>query len=98
MAGGKDWLFMSYFLFLLFITKVPLLPFHSWLPAVHADSSSAVSVCLRGYIMKLGLLGLLRFCCGVLSRKGFVFYYLIRLIFLVFIVFLLRMGELDVKR
>lgn len=46
----------------LFITKIPLYPFHVWLPIVHAEASSPVSVCLRGYIMKLGLLGVFRFC------------------------------------
>lgn len=45
-----------------FISKVPLFPFHGWLPVVHAESPSSASVCLSGYIMKLGILGLYRFC------------------------------------
>lgn len=50
------------FLCILFLTKLPIFPFQAWLPVVHAESSSIVSVCLRGYVMKLGLLGLVRLC------------------------------------
>lgn len=61
---------------IMFITKIPLPPFHVWLPIVHAEASSPVSMCLRGYIMKLGLLGVLRFCYGLMSdyifRPGYV--------------------------
>nr|AVY52162.1 NADH dehydrogenase subunit 4 [Trichobilharzia szidati] len=52
---------------LMFMTKVPVPPFHVWLPLVHAEASSPVSVILSGYIMKLGVLGLLRFGGGVLN-------------------------------
>lgn len=56
----KDWKLLL-FLCLLFITKIPLFPFHSWLPLVHAEASRVVSMCLRGYVMKLGILGIFRF-------------------------------------
>lgn len=63
-----DWCFRLedkrclYLLVVLFVSKVPLFPFYGWLPVVHAEANSLVSVCLRGYIMKLGVLGLLRVC------------------------------------
>nr|YP_007891021.1 NADH dehydrogenase subunit 4 [Echinococcus felidis]BAN15705.1 NADH dehydrogenase subunit 4 [Echinococcus felidis] len=49
-----------YVLSFVFFTKVPLVPFHTWLPIVHAESTSIVSIFLSGYIMKLGLLGVYR--------------------------------------
>lgn len=64
-SGG---FFLLCVLAVLFLSKVPVFPFHSWLPVVHAEASRAVSVCLRGYIMKLGILGLMRFCYYVLSE------------------------------
>nr|AKP19669.1 NADH dehydrogenase subunit 4 [Gyrodactylus sp. FY-2015] len=51
---------LNYLFFLLFITKVPLFPFHSWLPIVHAEANSYVSIMLSGYVMKLGLVGIIR--------------------------------------
>uniref|UniRef100_A0A183B4I9 NADH-ubiquinone oxidoreductase chain 4 n=1 Tax=Echinostoma caproni TaxID=27848 RepID=A0A183B4I9_9TREM len=54
--------FLLYILLsVMFITKIPLPPFHVWLPIVHAEASRPVSICLSGYIMKLGLLGVCRF-------------------------------------
>nr|YP_010286151.1 NADH dehydrogenase subunit 4 [Hydatigera sp. XHPW10]UKS07989.1 NADH dehydrogenase subunit 4 [Hydatigera sp. XHPW10] len=44
----------------IFFTKVPLIPFHTWLPIVHAEATSIVSIFLSGYIMKLGILGVYR--------------------------------------
>lgn len=60
---------MLVILAILFFTKVPLLPFHTWLPVVHAEASSIVSVCLRGYVMKLGLLGFCRLVFPVYSSS-----------------------------
>nr|YP_001382124.1 NADH dehydrogenase subunit 4 [Trichobilharzia regenti]ABG91498.1 NADH dehydrogenase subunit 4 [Trichobilharzia regenti]BAV82969.1 NADH dehydrogenase subunit 4 [Trichobilharzia regenti] len=52
---------------LMFMTKVPVPPFHVWLPLVHAEASSPVSIILSGYIMKLGVLGVIRFGGGVFN-------------------------------
>nr|WRQ18453.1 NADH dehydrogenase subunit 4 [Hydatigera kamiyai] len=49
-----------YLISFIFFTKVPLVPFHTWLPIVHAEATSIVSIFLSGYIMKLGLLGVYR--------------------------------------
>ncbi len=45
--------------------KIPLFPFHSWLPDAHTQASSPVSVLLAGVLLKLGTYGLLRFCLGL---------------------------------
>ena len=45
--------------------KVPLFPFHNWLPDAHTQASTPVSVLLAGVLLKLGTYGLLRFCMGL---------------------------------
>ena len=45
--------------------KIPLFPFHTWLPDAHTEASTPVSVLLAGVLLKLGTYGLLRFCLGL---------------------------------
>ncbi len=45
--------------------KIPLVPFHTWLPDAHTQASTPVSVLLAGVLLKLGTYGLLRFCLGL---------------------------------
>jgi len=47
-------------LFLAFAVKVPLLPFHTWLPHAHVQAPTAISVILAGVLLKLGVYGFLR--------------------------------------
>nr|UFJ44422.1 NADH dehydrogenase subunit 4 [Glypthelmins sp. LW2G] len=86
------------FLAILFITKIPLFPFHVWLPIVHAEASSIVSVCLSGYIMKLGLLGGVRFCSWVLPDYVFSYFYSLLILFFSVVFFFSACRELDGKR
>nr|APX55317.1 NADH dehydrogenase subunit 4 [Paragonimus westermani] len=83
----------------LFITKVPLPPFHVWLPIVHAEASSPVSVCLSGYVMKLGLLGVYRFCSWLLPSHIFSVVYLsVGMVLALLSSFFSASRELDGKR
>lgn len=48
--------------------KIPLVPFHTWLPDAHVEASTPVSVLLAGVLLKLGTYGLLRFGLGLLPQ------------------------------
>ena len=80
----------------IFFTKVPLVPFHTWLPIVHAEATRVVSIFLSGYIMKLGLLGVFR-CCPFLFKSEFLFYVLLCCVFSIFFI-MTASTELDGKR
>ncbi len=45
--------------------KIPLFPFHTWLPDAHVEASTPISVLLAGVLLKLGTYGMLRFCVGL---------------------------------
>ncbi|MEO1623093.1 MAG: NADH-quinone oxidoreductase subunit M, partial [Cyanobacteria bacterium J06632_3] len=45
--------------------KIPLVPFHTWLPDAHVEASTPISVLLAGVLLKLGTYGMLRFCMGL---------------------------------
>src|SRR5262245_14837965 len=53
------WLFVAFFL--AFAIKVPLFPFHTWLPDAHVEAPTAGSVLLAGVLLKMGTYGMVRF-------------------------------------
>jgi NADH-quinone oxidoreductase subunit M len=53
------WLFAAFFL--AFAVKVPMFPFHTWLPDAHVEAPTAGSVILAGIMLKMGTFGFLRF-------------------------------------
>ncbi|GCE25648.1 NADH-quinone oxidoreductase subunit M [Dictyobacter alpinus] len=48
--------------FMAFAVKIPMFPFHTWLPDAHTDAPTEVSVLLAGVLLKMGAYGLIRFC------------------------------------
>ena len=88
---------LYFIIVIMFCTKIPLVPFHRWLPIVHAEASRPVRVVLRGYIMKLGIVGVLRVCSGWLVNN-YVFS-VVAVIFMVSLVFMCwAYAEVDSKR
>src|SRR5207302_8549763 len=60
------WLFAAFFL--AFAIKVPMFPFHTWLPDAHVEAPTAGSVILAGILLKVGSCGFLLFAVPFLPR------------------------------
>jgi NADH-quinone oxidoreductase subunit M len=59
------WVFLAFFLG--FAIKVPMFPFHTWLPDAHVEAPTAGSVILAGVLLKMGTYGFVRFSLPLLS-------------------------------
>jgi NADH-quinone oxidoreductase subunit M len=64
----QSYLFLGFFI--AFAIKVPIWPFHSWLPDAHVQAPTAGSVILAGVLLKLGTYGLLRFCVQMFPQAA----------------------------
>jgi NADH-quinone oxidoreductase subunit M len=55
-------------LFIGFAIKIPMFPFHTWLPDAHVEAPTAISVILAGVLLKMGTYGILRMNFGILPE------------------------------
>ena len=60
------WIFLAFFLG--FAVKVPMFPFHTWLPDAHTDAPTAGSVVLAAVLLKMGTYGFIRFSLPILPE------------------------------
>ena len=67
-SQAQFWMFLAFFL--AFAIKMPMLPFHTWLPDAHSEAPTAGSVILAGVLLKMGGYGFLRFCLPVFPEAS----------------------------
>ncbi|MCT8140118.1 NADH-quinone oxidoreductase subunit M [Anaerobacillus sp. CMMVII] len=87
-------------LFIAFAVKLPIFPFHTWLPDAHVQAPTAASMILAGVLLKMGAYGLLRVGFGILPDQAANFAYLIAILGVVNIIYgaLLALVQKDLKK
>ena len=66
--GMQQWVFWAFFLG--FAIKVPMFPFHTWLPDAHVEAPTAGSVILAAVLLKMGTYGFIRFSVPLLPQAS----------------------------
>jgi NADH-quinone oxidoreductase subunit M len=87
-------------LFIGFAIKIPIVPFHTWLPDAHVEAPTPVSLILAGVLLKTGAYGLLRIAYPICPWAAQYTAYWVALLGVISIVYgaLAAMAQLDVKR
>jgi NADH-quinone oxidoreductase subunit M len=83
-----------------FAIKVPMFPFHTWLPLAHVEAPTAGSIILAGVLLKVGSYGLLRFNIGMTPLGAAALFPLIATLAVVGIIYgaLAALSQTDIKR
>lgn len=86
--------------FISFITKIPLFPFHTWLPEAHVEAPTYASVLLAGVLLKLGVYGILRICFLLFPKINYLVadYVIILAVVSMFYSAIIAVRQSDVKR
>ena len=94
----ERWLFLAFFI--AFAIKVPLFPFHTWLPDAHVEAPTAGSVILAGVLLKMGTYGMLRFCLPLFPHASREFAPLVIALAIIGIIYgaLVAMVQPDLKK
>ena len=96
--GLQKWLWLA--MFASFAVKVPMWPFHTWLPDAHVEAPTAGSVVLAGVLLKLGGYGFLRFSLPMLPEASLYFTPMIYTLSIVAVVYtsLVALMQTDMKK
>jgi len=97
-ASLQWWVFLAFFLG--FAIKVPMFPFHTWLPDAHTDAPTAGSVILAAVLLKMGTYGFLRFSLPILPDASRHFVPMMVVLSIIGIVYgaLVALAQKDWKR
>jgi NADH-quinone oxidoreductase subunit M len=92
------WMFLAFAV--AFAIKVPLFPFHTWLPDAHVEAPTAGSIILAGVLLKMGTYGLLRFAFPLFPTAALYFAPWLGLLAVVGIIYgaLVAMVQPDLKK
>ncbi len=92
------WFFSAFAL--AFAIKVPMFPFHTWLPDAHVEAPTGGSVILAGVLLKMGTYGFLRFCIPLFPNASLSLIGLISVLALIGIIYgaLVSMVQPDLKK
>jgi NADH-quinone oxidoreductase subunit M len=92
------WLFLAFGL--AFAIKVPMFPFHTWLPDAHTEAPTVGSVILAAVLLKMGIYGFLRFNLPLFPEASVIFVPVLAGLAIVGIIYgaLVAMVQADVKR
>ena len=92
------WVFLAFFLG--FAIKVPMFPFHTWLPDAHTDAPTAGSVILAAVLLKMGTYGFIRFSLPILPEASREFVPMLAILSIIGVIYgaLVAMAQKDWKR
>jgi NADH-quinone oxidoreductase subunit M len=92
------WMFLAFGL--AFAIKVPMFPFHTWLPDAHTEAPTVGSVILAAVLLKMGTYGFLRFNMPLFPQAAYYFVPLFSILALIGIIYgaLVSMMQNDLKR
>lgn len=92
------WVFIAFFI--AFAIKVPMFPFHTWLPDAHVEAPTAGSIVLAGILLKMGTYGFLRFSLPMLPQASLYFTTPILILSLIAIIYggYLALAQDDLKK
>jgi len=95
--GAQTYMFLAFAL--AFAIKVPIWPFHTWLPDAHVQAPTAGSVILAGVLLKMGTYGFIRICLPLFPEATMKFVPLISILAIIGIIYgaLVAMVQRDVK-
>jgi NADH-quinone oxidoreductase subunit M len=94
----QQWLWLA--LFASFAVKVPMWPFHTWLPDAHVQAPTAGSVILAGILLKMGAYGFLRFSLPMLPEASHYFTPLMAVLSVIAVIYtsLVALVQEDMKK
>ena len=83
-----------------FAVKIPMWPFHTWLPDAHVEAPTSGSVILAGVLLKMGGYGFIRFSLGMLPEASEFFAPLIMTLSIIAVVYtsLVAIAQTDIKK